>query len=122
LRPAFVRAARTNNPLVPPAGVPARSSQGRRWRDLCRHYGGRLGPERLADEATRARLLNLIWLTTELERLRDARFCDRPPIHTLLHMSQEQRVLLAELGLAEPTRGSGDDLHAHLRNGNGGEP
>jgi hypothetical protein len=58
-------------------------------------------------EATRARVRSLIWLTLELERLRDGRICDRPPIHTLLHMAQEQRVLIAELDLTrgrEPRR------------------
>jgi hypothetical protein len=108
-RSPLIRSARTNNPLMCPPGLDPRSSRGRRWRDLCRHYGQRLGAERLVDEATRARLLNLIWLTLELERLRDARVCDRPPVHTLLHMSQEQRVLLSELGLSEPAR-SNDDV------------
>jgi hypothetical protein len=115
-RSAFVRAARTNNPLVPPAGVPARSPEGRRWRDLCRHYGSKLGAERLRDEATRARLLNLVWLTLELEHIRDTPPAQRPPVHTCLHLSQEQRVLLSELGLSEPARsgGEGDALQAYL--------
>src|SRR5262249_27446783 len=119
-RPQTARAARTNSPLEPPEHLRGKghTAAGRRWRDLCRFYGNRLGASRLADEATRARLLNLIWLTLELERLRDARVCDRPPVHTLLHMSQEQRVLLQELGLSEPTRSSGeggDALHDYLR-------
>ena len=57
-------------------------------------------------EDVRARVRSLIWLTIELERLHDTRVCDRPPIHTLLHMSQEQRVLIAELGLSDATRTS----------------
>ena len=61
-RPQTARAHRTNSPLELPAALRGRGQtpEGRRWRDLCRHYGSRLGPERLADEATRALLLNLI--------------------------------------------------------------
>ena len=102
-RPQTARAHRTNHPLELPAALRGKGQtpEGRRWRDFCRHWGGRLGPERLADEATRAQLLNLIWLTLELERIRDASAPQRPPVHTLLHMSQEQRVLLQQFGLNE---------------------
>jgi hypothetical protein len=81
-----------------------------------------LGAERLADEATRAQLLNLIWLTLELERIRDLPSAQRPPVHTLLHMSQEQRVLLQQLGLNEATKSNGESetLEQVLRNGNDG--
>ena len=105
-RSAFVQAARTNNPLQLPAGMRSRSPQGRRWRDLS-HAWGEARPRRLADEATRAQLLNLIWLTMELECIRDLPTSQRPPVHTLLHMSQEQRVLLQQLGLNEPTQSNG---------------
>jgi hypothetical protein len=119
-RPQTARAARTNSPLELPAALRGKGQtpEGRRWRDLCRHYGSRLGPERLADEGTRALLLNLIWLTLELERIRDAPPAQRPPIHTLLHTAQEQRALLQQLGLSESTRmgGGADELRDHLRN------
>jgi hypothetical protein len=107
-RPQTRRARRTNTPLELPAALRGKgnSPEGRRWRDLCRYYGNKLGTQRLADEATRARLLNLIWLTLELERIRDAPITQQPPIHTVLHLSQEQRVLLAELGLNESTTAS----------------
>jgi hypothetical protein len=121
-RPQTARAHRTNSPLELPATLRGKGQtpEGRRWRDLCHHYGGKLGPERLVDEATRAQLLNLIWLTLELERIRDAPAPQRPPVHTLLHMSQEQRVLLQQLGLNEATRSNGETLEQVLRNGNDG--
>src|SRR5262249_8416183 len=55
-RPKTARAARTNRPLELPAALRGKGQtpEGRRRRDLCRHYGQRLGAERLADEATRA--------------------------------------------------------------------
>jgi hypothetical protein len=117
-RPQTARAARTNDPLALPEALRGRgqSPEGRRWRDLAAHFAARLGKERMQSEATRARVRNLIWLTVELERLHDACVCDRPPVHTWLHMSQEQRVLLTELGLSESTRSNGDDLRDHLRN------
>jgi hypothetical protein len=116
-RPQTARARRTNFPLELPARLRGRgqTSEGRRWRDLCRHYGSRLGPERLADEATRACLLNLIWITLELEHFRDSPPAQRPPVHTLLHLSQEQRVLLQQLGLSAPTRSNGETLEQVLR-------
>ena len=73
-----------------------------------RHWGPRLGAQRLADEAIRATLLNLIWITLELERIRDLPTSQRPAIHTVLHISQEQRVLLQQLGLNEPEQRDGD--------------
>lgn len=72
-----------------------RSSEGRRWRDLIRHYGSRLGPERLADEATRALLLNLVSLTLKLET-------HQLKPETQLHFIQQQRTLMQDLGLSEP--------------------
>ena len=123
-RPQTARSRRTNSPLELPEALRGKgqTSEGRRWRDLCRFYGSRLGPERLADEATRACLLNLIWVSLELERIRDAPAPQRPPVHNLLHMSQEQRVLLQQLGLSQLTRNNGDadDLRDHLRNGSDG--
>ena len=124
-RPQTARAHRTNSPLELPATLRGKGQtpEGRRWRDLCRHYGSRLGPERLADEATRAQLLNLIDLTLRLERIRDS--AQQPPTHTILHLCQEQRALLAELGLSERSHGnnngdSGPDLHDYLRSKNNG--
>jgi hypothetical protein len=127
-RPQTARAHRTNSPLELPAALRGRgqSPEGRRWRDLCRHYGGKLGAERLADEATRALLLNLVDLTLRLERIRDS--AQQPTTHTVLHLCQEQRTLLQQLGLSERSHGnnngdSGPDLHDYLRSkDNGGAP
>jgi hypothetical protein len=123
-RPQTARARRTNFPLEPPAALRSKgqnSSEYRRWKDLCRHYGQRLGPQRLADEAVRAKLLSLIWTTLELERARDA---GTVAAHTLLHLSQHQLVLLAELGLNDATRSNGDGgaLRDYLRDNNGAGP
>ena len=123
-RAANNRARRTNHPLVPPASLRPRSPQARRWADLVRHWGPRLGAERLADESVRAQLLSLVWLTLQLEQLRDAG-PGAAPIHTVLHLTQEVRTLLAALGLSEPTRsnGNGETLEQLLRNGSdGGAP
>jgi hypothetical protein len=116
-RPQTARSRRTNSPLELPAALRGKgqSPEGRRWRDLCRFYGSRLGPERLADEATRALLLNLIWLSLELERIRDLPTSQRPPVHTSLHMSQEQRTLLQQLGLNEPAHSDGSSDERGLR-------
>jgi hypothetical protein len=114
-RPQTARAARTNHPLEPPAALRGRgqSAEFRRWRDLCHHFGQRLGPKRLADEATRALLLNLIWVTLQIERMRDAPLAQQPPTHTQLHCVQEQRTLLQALGL---NAGRNDDSPNALRN------
>jgi len=55
-RPQAPRAARTNRPLELPVALRGKgqTSEGRRWRDLCRFYGNKLAAERLADEGTRA--------------------------------------------------------------------
>jgi hypothetical protein len=107
-RPQTARAARSNDPLALPEALRGRgqSPEGRRWRDLAAHYSAQLGSQRMKREEVRARVRSLIWLTIEIERLHDIRVCDRPPIHTLLHMVQEQRVLIAELGLSDATRSS----------------
>jgi hypothetical protein len=120
-RPQTARAARTNDPLALPKTLRGRgqSPQGRRWRDLARAYSAQLGPERMQREDVRARLRNLIWLTIELERLHDTAVSDRPPIHTLLHMTQEQRVLLAELGLCDATRSDAPRLSQYLEQPDG---
>jgi hypothetical protein len=116
-RPQTARAKRTNSPLELPEALRGRgqSPEGRRWRDLCRFYGNKLGAERLADEGTRALLLNLLWVTLRLERVRDTAVGDQPPTHTVLHLCQEQRTLLQELGLSAPTRSNGSDDEHGLR-------
>ena len=121
-RPHTAYAWRTNHPLELPAALRGKGHTpiGRRWRDLCRHWGNKLGPERLRDEGTRAKLLNLIWMTLELEAMRDADSARRSPVHTQLHLCQEQRTLLAELGLSEPAHSNGDGLAQTLRNGGNG--
>jgi hypothetical protein len=101
-RSPLVRAARSNDPLMLPAGIDARSPAGRRWNDLAAHYSQQIGPQRLAFESTRAKLTSLLWLTLQLERARDATKGDCLPIHTMLHLAQEQRVLISELGLDVP--------------------
>jgi hypothetical protein len=123
-RPQTGRAKRTNFPLEPPAALRGKGNTpaGRRWRDLCRFYGNRLGAERLKDEATRAKLLALIHLTLRLEAARDAG--QKLPLHSELHAVQELRTLLQDLGLNEPMRSEGPpDLHDYLaRKNNGAMP
>jgi hypothetical protein len=98
------RSKLSNNPLLRPEGVSAQSNAGRRWRDLASYYGKVLGPERLSREDIRAKLRNVIWLTLETEQLRTERLCGRPvSIHQVLHLSQELKALLGDLGLAEPS-------------------
>jgi hypothetical protein len=59
-----------------------------------------LGDQMLREDV-RARLRSLIWLTLEIEQLHDDRVSNKPVnLQLLLHMSQEQRVALNELGLA----------------------
>jgi hypothetical protein len=105
-RPQTAKARRTNSPLEPPAALRGKgqSAEYRRWNDLCRHYGTRLGSKRLADEGTRALLLNLIWVTLQIERIRDLPPTQQPKPETQLHQLQEQRALLQALGLNGATR------------------
>jgi hypothetical protein len=111
-RPRVLRAKRTNHPLVPPRGLSL--TEGRRWRDLCRFYGVKLGAQRLADEAVRARLLHLLWTTLQLERLRDAPLSPAEhsaahayALYVRMHLAQEQRGLLHDLGLSEREQQNG---------------
>ena len=100
-RPQTARAHRTNDPLGLPDGLHGQSPGARRWRDLCRAYSAQLGAERMRHESVIARVRTICWLTCEVERLQDDRMCNKPvPLHTLLHMTQELRVLIAELGLS----------------------
>jgi hypothetical protein len=120
-RPQTARAHRTNSPLEPPAALRGRgqSPEGRRWRDLCRHYGGKLGAESLADEGIRAKLLSLIHLTLRLEQMRDA--ATPLPLHSELHAVQELRTLLQDLGLNGDTNsfGNAHELPGYLSADNG---
>ena len=101
--PPTQRSAVTNDPLGLPSRLLLTSARGRRWRDLAVSYAEQLGPERMVREDVRARLRSLIWTTIELERLHDERVCDKPvPLHTMLHLAQEQRALIAELDLDAP--------------------
>jgi hypothetical protein len=122
-RPAVLRSRLTNDPLVLPAGLNSRSSEGRRWRDLALAYSAQLGPERMKYDGIGTQLRSLLWLSLELDRMTAERLAGKPvPLHTVLHATQEVRALLIALGLSEPTRsGGGDDLHAHLRDDSGGE-
>jgi hypothetical protein len=118
-RPQTARARRTNYPLEPPAALRGKgqSPEFRRWRDLCRFYGQRLGAERLKDEGARALLLNLISLTLQLERIRDLPLAQQPRLESQLHLIQEHRTLLAALGLTEPTRSENGNGLRELLNG-----
>jgi len=121
-RPQTGRAARTNHPLGLPEGLHGQSPGARRWRDLARSYSARLGAERMRREDVIARVRSVVWLTLEIERLQDERLCDQPvPLHTLLHMTQELRVLISELGLSTPAGSERPpSLQGYLRN-RGGE-
>jgi hypothetical protein len=121
-RPQTARAARTNSPLEPPEALRGKGHTpiGRRWRDLCCYYGNRLGAARLYDEGTRARLLALIQISLELERIRDATVGSAPMTPSTLHLVQEQRTLLQELGLSVDTRRD-DELARALRDSGSGE-
>ena len=70
----------------------------------------------MAREDVRARLRTLVWTTVELERLQEDSASEQP--HTALHFAQEQRALIAELGLgsdaSQSTKPSGDPLSAYL--------
>jgi hypothetical protein len=113
-RSAFVRAARTNNPMALPAGLSRQDA--RRYRDLIHEYAGQVGAERMKYEDTQARVPAVVWLTVELERLQGERLCDRPvPLHTVLHMTQELRTLLQELELNGTTKSFGCNEEGALR-------
>lgn len=108
------RAHRTNDPLALPATLSLKTSQGRRWRDLTVTYAEQLG-DRMEREDVRTRVSSLVWVTTELERLHDARMAGKPAnLHTILHMTQEQRTLIAELGLSDPPSETGPGLDKYL--------
>jgi hypothetical protein len=117
VRPAVLKSRISNDPLVLPAGLNSRSSEGRRWRDLALAYSAQLG-DRLKHDSVGTQLRSLLWLSLELDRMTAERLAGKPlPLHTVLHAAQEVRALLAALGLSEPTRsnGSGDELRDHLR-------
>jgi len=55
-------------------------------------------------EAVIARVRSVCWLTCEVEQLQDARMCGKPvATETVLHLTQELRLLLRELGLSNAT-------------------
>jgi hypothetical protein len=103
-RPQTARAARTNDPLGLPDGLHGQSPAARRWRDLATHYSVQLGVECMKREDIRARVRSVLWLTCEVERLQDERLCGKPvATETVLHLTQELRLLLRELGLSGST-------------------
>lgn len=103
-RPQTARARRSNAPLELPSGIHGQSPEGRRWRDLATHYSTQLGAEHMKREDVRARVRSVLWLTVELERLQDERLCGKPvATETVLHLTQELRLLLRELGLSGST-------------------
>lgn len=108
-RASTLRSRRTNDPLVLPSGLNSRSSEGRRWRDLALAYSAQLG-DRLKYDGVGTQLRSLLWLSLELDRMTAERLTGKPvPLHSVLHATQEVRVLLAALGLSETTRRNGDD-------------
>jgi hypothetical protein len=127
-RPHTAYSARTNSPLEPPDYLRRRdqAAQRRRWVDLCRFYGNKIGAARLKDEGVRALLLSLISITLQIERLRDAPLAEQAA-YSELHLGQEQRALLASLGLIEAppsnsnSGGDGHDLQNYLAT-KGGAP
>jgi hypothetical protein len=124
-RPVTLRSRLTNDPLVLPAGLNSRSSEGRRWRDLALAYSTQLG-DRLKYDGVGTQLRSLLWLSLEVDRMTVERLAGKPvPLHSVLHAVQEVRALLAALGLSEPTRSDGDggsELHdyLHSKNSEGG--
>ena len=117
-RASTLRSRRTNDPLVLPAGLNPRSSEGRRWRDLALAYSAQLG-DRLKYDGVGTQLRSLLWLSLEIDRMTAERLTGKPvSLHSVLHATQEVRVLLAALGLSEPTQSNGETLEQVLRNGN----
>ena len=67
-RPATLRSRLTNDPLMLPAGLNPRSSEGRRWRDLALAYSAQLG-DRMKCDGVGTQLHSLLWLSLELDRM-----------------------------------------------------
>jgi hypothetical protein len=95
-RPRFVRAARTNDPLLPPPGLSG--VELRRWRDVTAHYVEQLG-ERFEQEHVRVLAGQLVSLTLLAERQQAAvaRGEEVEPIW-VIQGTQTILRLLAELG------------------------
>jgi hypothetical protein len=96
-RHSMQRSSATNDPLAPPTGLLLTTRRGRRWRDLAEAYSAALGLDQMKREDVRARVRGLIWVTMQIEMLHDQSICDNAQL--ILHLQQEQRATLNELGL-----------------------
>src|SRR4051812_20910623 len=92
---AFAR-ARATNALEPPRTLDRRAR--RRFRDLLRHFAGRIGPRAFTDEGTRAKVGVLIDLVMKLEAARAG--TARPlALRSEIDAVQQLTALLTDLGL-----------------------
>jgi hypothetical protein len=100
-RPRFVRAARTNNPLLPLPGLGG--VELRRWRDLMAHYVELLG-DRFEQEQVRVLVGQLVSLTLLAER-QQAAVARNEPVDPVWVIQGTQTILrlLAELGFDQQT-------------------
>jgi hypothetical protein len=120
-RTSSTRAATTNDPIALVKTNIARNPDARRWRDLIMSYRERLG-DRANEETVRVRVLALVNLTLELERLTDGLVAgrgakllekrnydsqghprtliyERGDPHLLIHLTGQIQALLKSLGL-----------------------
>jgi len=127
------KAAVTNDPVKLLGDIKInRSPEARRWRDLWNHYASRLG-NRVNGENVRVRLLALIDLTLELERMtpgvvageqgklvRKSNYSrsgvpttfvyERGDPHVVIHVSAQILGLLKSLGLDKDGDGDGEEI------------
>ena len=122
-------AASTNDPMALIKTNIARHRDARRWRDLMLHYQERLG-DRINEESVRGRVLALVNLTLELERLTDGLVAgregkllrkgnydrqghprtliyERGDPHLVIHIAGQIQTLLKSLGLDKGGSGNG---------------
>jgi hypothetical protein len=102
-----------------PAKLDLTTSRGRRWRDLVMMWAAQLGEEKMRDETIKARLGSLVLITLRLEDLQEESVCGPSPrdSYELIHLAQEQRSILRELGLSTGAvdGSTQSDLHAYLQ-------
>lgn len=109
MAPRNNRAAVSNGRLLP-RGVDARSSAGRRWKDLFRNFTAQL-PGGAPTVGQEVRLRALVGVTVALEELTARQAAGKPVDHTeLVALANSQGRMLSELGLVpkpEPEREPG---------------
>jgi hypothetical protein len=89
-RPKVLKSRLTNDPLVLPAGLNARSTEGRRWRDLALAYSEQLGPQRMKYDGVVQRLRSLLWLSLELDRMTAERYAGQAvPLHSVFTVAKK---------------------------------